>query len=130
MQSYVASHSSGGHNCIIYEQKNNKINATRLFIILTTLLYIPVHRDLFWERHHRVIAMTTHDEAMDRDIPEYPLPEQIEQFIAGGKYRNVEISVTRDNYQRRMHNLLYLEEFKRREDMSRWAWQWEGLHTM
>ncbi len=70
---------------------------------------------------------TNTTEATDSVIPEFPLPEQIERFIESGKYEKVEIQVTRANYHRRMHNLLYLEEFKQREDMSRWAWQWVGV---
>ena len=63
--------------------------------------------------------MNLYTEETDKALPDYPLPEQIEKFIEGGKYRNVEARVTRVNYQRRMHNLLYLEEYKQREDMSR-----------
>ncbi len=75
--------------------------------------------DLFWEQRHAVISMDLFTEETDRELPEYALPEQIERFIERGKYRNVENRVTRENYQRRMHNLLYLEEYRQREDMSR-----------
>lgn len=36
-----------------------------------------------------------------------------------GKYNNVENRVTEANYKRRLHNLLYLEEYQQRLDMSR-----------
>ncbi len=52
-------------------------------------------------------------------MPEYPLPKQIEDFIESGKYKNVDNRVTKENYVRRMHNLLYLEEFQQKLDLSR-----------
>ena len=58
-------------------------------------------------------------EEVDQKLPDYPLPQQIEEFIKIGKYKNVEDKVTRDNYRCRMHNLLYLEEFQQRVDLSR-----------
>ncbi len=93
-----------------------------LHALLSTSFLCIFLRDLFWEQHHRVVAMDLYSEAGDSQIPEYPLPEQIEGFIQAGKYKKVETLVTRANYQRRIHNLLYLEEFKQREDMSRWVW--------
>lgn len=58
-------------------------------------------------------------EETDRNIPEYILPQQIEMLIQKGKYSNVENRVTKSNYKRRMHNLLYLEEYQQRVDLSR-----------
>jgi len=63
--------------------------------------------------------MDVFTEETDKALPEYALPEQIEKFIEGGKYKNVEVRVTKDNYIKRMHNLLYLEEYQQRETMSR-----------
>ena len=65
---------------------------------------------------------TKYLEETDKALPEYVLPEQVEKFIESGKYKNVEIRVTKENYRRRMHNLLYLEEYKQREDMSRYMY--------
>ena len=79
----------------------------------------PMCRDLFWESHYSKIAMDSFEEETDRHLPEYSLPEQIESLIEKGKYSNVENRVTKDNYKRRMHNLLYLEEYQQRLDMSR-----------
>ena len=59
------------------------------------------------------------EEDQDRHLPEYFLPQQIENLIEKGKYSNVEIKVTKENYRRRMHNLLYLEEYQQRVDLSR-----------
>lgn len=39
--------------------------------------------------------------------------------VSLGKYNNVENRVTETNYKRRLHNLLYLEEYQQRLDMSR-----------
>lgn len=79
-----------------------------------------VCRDLFWESHYSKIAMeSTFEEEMDRHLPEYLLPQQIETLIEKGKYSNVENKVTKENYKRRMHNLLYLEEYQQRVDLSR-----------
>ena len=58
-------------------------------------------------------------EETDRNLPEYQLPKQIEDFINDGKYKNVESTVTKENYRKRMHNLLYLEEYQQRSDLSR-----------
>lgn len=59
------------------------------------------------------------EEEMDKHLPEYFLPQQIEVLIEKGKYSNVENKVTKENYKRRMHNLLYLEEYQQRLDLSR-----------
>lgn len=59
------------------------------------------------------------EEENDQHLPEYLLPQQIEGLIEKGKYSNVENKVTKENYKRRMHNLLYLEEYKQRVDLSR-----------
>ena len=77
--------------------------------------------DLFWERHYDVVKFGDNVamEVTDCELPEYPLPPQIEDFIKKGKYENVENKVTRENYRRRMHNLLYLEEFQQRVGLSR-----------
>ncbi len=92
------------------------------YIHLFKLLPFPTPSlsDLFWKLRHTVVIMDQYIEETDRDLPEYALPEKIEKFIEDGKYMNVEYRVTRENYQQRMHNLLYLEEYKQREDMSRY----------
>ena len=70
----------------------------------------------------------TYIEETDSLLPEYPLPEQIEKLIEAGKYNNVENKVTKENYRRRMHNLLYLEEYQQRVDMSRCiVWFYVGV---
>ena len=63
---------------------------------------------------------TPYLEESDKYLQTYQLPEQVEKLLEMGKYENVENRVTKDNYRRRMHNLLYLEEYKRRECMSRY----------
>lgn len=79
--------------------------------------------DLFWENHYSKIAMeNSFLEDTDRHLPEYLLPQQIESLIEKGKYSNVENRVTNENYRRRMHNLLYLEEYQQRLDLSRFVW--------
>jgi hypothetical protein len=82
----------------------------------------PTKPDLFWEQHYTPIPMPGHerDEVFDAGLSEYPLPEQIERLIGAGKYSNVENRVTKENYKRRLHNLLYLEEYQQRLDMSRY----------
>ena len=76
--------------------------------------------DLYWEHHFTNIPLDTpHLEESDQYLPEYPLPVQVETLLESGKYENVENRVTKDNYKRRMHNLLYLEEYERRKSMSR-----------
>lgn len=78
-------------------------------------------RDLFWENHYSKVAMPNpFFEETDRSLPDYLLPQQIETLIESGKYSNVENSVTKENYKRRMHNLLYLEEYQQRLDLSRY----------
>jgi hypothetical protein len=75
---------------------------------------------LFWENHYSKMAMENpFEEELDRNLPEYILPQQIEALIEKGKYSNVENRVTKENYKRRMHNLLYLEEYQERLDLSR-----------
>ena len=79
-----------------------------------------ISRDLFWENHFRKIPIEVQfQEETDSNLPEFALPQKIEEFIEGGKYSNVEIRVTKENYKRRMHNLLYLEEYQQRLDLSR-----------
>ena len=72
-------------------------------------------------------------EETDLSLAEYPLPEQVETLIDKG---NVETKITKvmymcsvvtmvtrgqlqENYCRRMHNLLYVEEYQHRKDLSR-----------
>ena len=75
---------------------------------------------MFWENHFTKIGMENlFEEEMDTHLPEYFLPQQIETLIEKGKYSNVENRVTKENYKRRMHNLLYLEEYQQRSDLSR-----------
>lgn len=81
---------------------------------------VCVCSDLFWEQHYSKIAMeNSFVEETDRHLPEYLLPQQIEQLIEKGKYSNVENRVTKENYKKRMHNLLYLEEYQQKVDLSR-----------
>jgi hypothetical protein len=82
----------------------------------------PAKPDLYWEQHYTTIAMPgrEQDEVFDSGLADYPLPEQIERLIDSGKYNNVENKVTKENYKRRLHNLLYLEEYQQRLDMSRY----------
>ena len=89
------------------------------------LLSLPpsllTHSDLYWEQHFTTITLDTpYLEESDKYLPSYPLPEQVEKLLEMGKYENVENRVTKDNYKRRMHNLLYLEEYERRKCMSRY----------
>ena len=79
------------------------------------------HSDLYWEQHFTTMPLDTpYLEESDQFLPSYPLPEQVEKLLEMGKYENVENRVTKDNYKRRMHNLLYLEEYERRKCMSRY----------
>ena len=80
--------------------------------------------DLYWEQHFTTIPLETPClEEADQYLPPYQLPEQVEKLLELGKYENVENRVTKDNYKRRMHNLLYLEEYERRKCMSRYKVQ-------
>ena len=78
------------------------------------------HSDLYWEQHYTTMPLDTpYLEESDQYLPSYHLPEQVEKLLELGMYENVENRVTKDNYKRRMHNLLYLEEYERRKCMSR-----------
>lgn len=90
----------------------------------TTLTYTPPQHtsDLYWEQHYTTSHLDTpYLEESDQYLPSYQLPEQVEKLLEMGKYENVENRVTKDNYKRRMHNLLYLEEYERRSCMSRYT---------
>ena len=79
-----------------------------------------ISSDLYWEQHFTTIHVDTPFlEDSDQYLPHYQLPEQVEKLLETGKYENVENRVTKENYKRRMHNLLYLEEYERRKCMSR-----------
>eukprot|EP00731_Ephydatia_muelleri_P025024 Em0017g107a len=81
----------------------------------------PAKKDLYWEqRHEKVPYPLKHDEEGDTKMQDYPLPEKVETLLEQGKYNNVENKITKENYKRRMHNLLYLEEYQQRKDMSRY----------
>ena len=91
--------------------------------------------DLFWEQRYTLIewGSSMFGEETDLSLAEYPLPEQVETLI---DKRNVETKITKvmymcsvvtmvtrgqlqENYCRRMHNLLYVEEYQHRKDLSR-----------
>ncbi|XP_011406766.2 PREDICTED: probable helicase with zinc finger domain [Amphimedon queenslandica] len=84
--------------------------------------YKPEKVDLFWEQHYRIKKWPEDSsrELADTELRDYELPEQVEKLIEGGKYKNVEQRIKKDSYVRRMHNLLYLEEYQERKDISRY----------
>jgi hypothetical protein len=79
------------------------------------------NNDLFWDQNWEIIQWEEDVmESSDYYLDEYALPKKVEEFIEEGKYKNVEKKVSKFNYVRRMHNLLYLEEYQQRKDLSRY----------
>jgi hypothetical protein len=81
----------------------------------------PAKIDLYWEnRFHVEDYKPDVSDPTDRFLKRYKLPEKIEQFLEEGRYNNMERMVTKENYARRLHNLLFLEQYQQRKDLSRY----------
>ena len=64
--------------------------------IFQALREVILCSDLYWEAHYKCVDVAPMlSEPTDKLLPEYKLPEKIEEFIEQGRYNNMERSISK-----------------------------------
>lgn len=59
------------------------------------------------------------DDSVTQGTGEYRLPANLKYGVEFGAFEYMDVHLTPENFRGRLHNLLFVEEYERRERMSR-----------